>query len=425
MRTIRKNLLYLALLLTFFCGAVLVVIHLQLRGQALDNAESQAAKFLHSYRSVRHLVRAWQKPEVSRLQQSGQLDNEYFSPVLLSSTYIARGYLDFLNQSLSTEGEPRVEFKLATDNPRNPLNRADDREMALLEAMRRGEIEDFVSVDERGDEPTLFYAMATEPLTESCLQCHGDPAKAPRMLIAQYGDQGGFHEQVGQVRALISMRVPLAPYYEDADRLFGILAAALLLVFLALYLVIASFLGRLDRKSRKISEQKRELEKLSQQDAMTGTLNRVGFKSRFQHLLQIAKRYREPLCLVMMDIDRFKQINDTLGHAVGDEVLIEFTRRTQQQLRTADLFCRWGGEEFLVCLPQTTLENARKLAERMRLSLAEDPMQQGEREIHLTASYGVADSREGDLLDDIVKRADKAMYKAKQLGRNRVVLCTD
>lgn len=419
---IRKNLLYLAILLSFFFAATLVVIHLQLRGQALDNAESQVQKFIHSYRSVRQLVRVLHKPEVYRLQGAGLLDPDYFSPVFLSSTYIARGYLTLLNQSLTSEGVPSVEFKLATDNPRNPVNMADERELALLAAMRRGEFEKFLSVDEQGDGPRLFYAIATKPLTEGCLECHGDPVRAPKMLLEQYGDIGGFNEKVGQIRALISMRVSLKPYFEDANRLFGIIAAALLLVFLMLYLVIASFLGRLDRKNRKISDQKQELEKLSQHDSMTCTLNRVGFKSRFPQLLEMAKRYQEPLCLVLMDIDKFKRVNDLYGHDAGDALLTEFARRTQEKLRTTDLFCRWGGEEFLICLPKTSLEQATLLAERIRLSLAGDSIRHGDREIHLSASCGIAGYCDGEQLDDMVKRADKAMYKAKRLGRNRVVV---
>jgi len=412
--------LLLALLFALAYGALLLLIHHQLRAHALAEAESQVEKFHLTYRSVRRMVRESQKPEIYRLQETGRLDPDYFSPNLLSSTFSARGFLTHLNQDLTRWGEPPVEFKLASDNPRNPINRADQREAALLEAMRRGEMREHKAVIERQDGPVFFYAMPTAPLTAECLRCHGRPEDAPRMMLELYGDKNGFYENAGSIRALASMQVPLAPYFAKADRFFTVIAWSLLAVFVALYLVLWVLLRRLQHKNQRIAEQNRALDQLSRHDPLTGALNRYGFRIQIDELLHIVQRYREPLSLILLDIDFFKRINDRYGHQAGDALLVEVTRRIAGHQRAADVLCRWGGEEFMLALPNTALLRARSLAERLRLALETQPLLLGEQSVDVTASLGVTEYREGDTLDSLISRADQAMYSAKRAGRNRV-----
>jgi two-component system cell cycle response regulator len=130
------------------------------------------------------------------------------------------------------------------------------------------------------------------------------------------------------------------------------------------------------------------------------------------------------VALLVIDIDHFKKINDNFGHQVGDEVLREFAVRLASNVRAIDLPVRFGGEEFVVVMPETSLEDAGRIAERIRLHVAGSPFRVlgGEELLTVTISIGVAASlREGDSPDILVKRADEAMYEAKISGRNKVI----
>jgi two-component system cell cycle response regulator len=125
----------------------------------------------------------------------------------------------------------------------------------------------------------------------------------------------------------------------------------------------------------------------------------------------------------MLDVDHFKAINDSYGHAAGDEVLREFALRIRRSIRGLDLACRYGGEEFLVVMPETDLSAAALAAERLRRRIASDPfpIQRGKQAMEVTISVGIAALAEGEDPASVLKRADEALYRAKRDGRNRVV----
>ncbi|MEO1019516.1 MAG: PleD family two-component system response regulator [Pseudomonadota bacterium] len=159
-------------------------------------------------------------------------------------------------------------------------------------------------------------------------------------------------------------------------------------------------------------------------DPLTGLHNRRYMESHLETLLQQAKERGRSLSVLILDIDYFKSINDTHGHDVGDEVLREFAARLRKNVRGIDLACRFGGEEFVVVMPETELSVAMKVAERLRESIAGSsfPIEHGAGLINVTVSVGVARfERADESLDTLLKRADIALYNAKQDGRNRVV----
>jgi two-component system cell cycle response regulator len=132
----------------------------------------------------------------------------------------------------------------------------------------------------------------------------------------------------------------------------------------------------------------------------------------------------KPLALMMLDIDYFKSINDTYGHDAGDDVLREFATRIRKSIRGIDLACRYGGEEFVVVMPETDLHVAGVVAERLRRAIAGEPfaVNKGTKRIDVTISVGLATlENKGEAIADVLKRADKALYRAKHDGRNRVV----
>jgi len=162
-----------------------------------------------------------------------------------------------------------------------------------------------------------------------------------------------------------------------------------------------------------------QLQDQSIRDPLTGLFNRR-YMSR--HLSTLLSEGSKPVSFLMLDVDFFKQINDTYGHDVGDEVLKEFANRISANVRGIDLACRFGGEEFVVVMPDTDLSFAYLVAERLRQSVADAPfVLNGEtRQLPVTISIGVAASQSGDTPEVLLKRADQALYRAKREGRNRV-----
>ena len=162
---------------------------------------------------------------------------------------------------------------------------------------------------------------------------------------------------------------------------------------------------------------------LSVRDALTGLYNRRYMQCHLKTLVEEAAGAGRPLSILVIDIDHFKQINDTYGHDTGDAVLREFAGRIRGSTRGADLVCRMGGEEFVIVMPDTDIRLACHVGERLRSSIATMPFPvAGQQDIHITASVGVAtlESR-ADTPASLFKRADKALYGAKHAGRNRVV----
>lgn len=163
-----------------------------------------------------------------------------------------------------------------------------------------------------------------------------------------------------------------------------------------------------------------EVKGLAIRDGLTGLYNYRHFREMLAHQVEVSRRYDWPLSLIFLDLDNFKVINDTRGHPEGDLVLKAVARFLQTHLRQADVLCRYGGEEFVVLLPQTSAARARFLAERLRQGLAQTPISLSSGTIHITVSIGLAGLLPGMTGEDLLKAADAALLKAKQSGKNCV-----
>ncbi|MGG1948532.1 diguanylate cyclase [Trinickia sp. NRRL B-1857] len=155
-------------------------------------------------------------------------------------------------------------------------------------------------------------------------------------------------------------------------------------------------------------------------DFLTGALSRKGFEAVARTQLADAQRQGLPVSLLIVDLDHFKSINDTLGHAGGDTVLREFVRATQMQLRRGDVLGRMGGEEFAVLLPATALDDARRFAERLRAAVNAHSVTTAAGPCRYSMSGGLAAWQADEALDQLSMRADAALYEAKRAGRNKV-----
>jgi len=170
----------------------------------------------------------------------------------------------------------------------------------------------------------------------------------------------------------------------------------------------------------ELKEANAELERLAERDALTGLYNRRKMLSLLEEQLSRSERYEKPFCVLMADIDNFKSINDTYGHQAGDEVLVGISRVLSKSLRSTDMYSRWGGEEFLVLMPETELEGGVAVAEKLRIEVLKFFNDKPIGEISI--SVGLTAYREGDCVESLLSRADRAMYIAKHRGKNLVAI---
>ncbi len=182
--------------------------------------------------------------------------------------------------------------------------------------------------------------------------------------------------------------------------------------------------NELDEHNQSLQASSRQMEKLANTDELTGLANRRAGESEVNAYLRRIEISREPLSLAFVDVDHFKSINDNFGHPVGDDVLCVLGAGLSQALRPGDKVYRWGGEEFLILLPDTHIKDAQEVCERVRQCVSElvignwPPVS----EIVVTASLGLSSFKPGDSLEEILKRCDEGLYQAKHGGRNQVVV---
>lgn len=181
----------------------------------------------------------------------------------------------------------------------------------------------------------------------------------------------------------------------------------------------------LEQKNLRLHELVDEVKKLAITDPLTGLYNRRHMNKILNREFQRVKRYDKELSCLMVDVDHFKSVNDTFGHAAGDDVLMGIAEAFRKTLRTVDIICRWGGEEFVILMPETSLEKAKEAAHRLLEAVSCAHIKPIDKTI--TISIGVSNTRvtEIDAADAIISRADEALLEAKRNGRNRMEICTN
>ena len=197
--------------------------------------------------------------------------------------------------------------------------------------------------------------------------------------------------------------------------------------------LVLGFEERIDLLNSRLGDMEQETADLRQcvekaraeafTDALTGLHNRHAFDSRLDEEFSRWNRYRNPLCMIVVDVDHFKRVNDTYGHLAGDKVLQVIGSHLKRATRKVDFAARYGGEEFVILLPEVDLKGARAVAEKIRSAIEEKPFHSGNNRVNITVSCGVASFRDGDGRKTPFERADEALYLAKRGGRNRC--CTE
>lgn len=170
----------------------------------------------------------------------------------------------------------------------------------------------------------------------------------------------------------------------------------------------------------ELKEKSNLLEYQASHDSLTGLNNRNKFKEIYGKEIRRGFRYKNDLSLIIFDLDFFKNINDTYGHQIGDEVLKDISQVVLGNVREHDIVVRWGGEEFLILLPETSLEGSLNVAQKIRMEIEDKEF--SSKNLKLTASFGIASLKDGDDESTLLERTDEALYEAKKSGRNKVVV---
>jgi len=237
------------------------------------------------------------------------------------------------------------------------------------------------------------------------------------VLALSRGDRSARYFLQGSVAAAFGVLITeasvwgLIPYtdltYRAAE--IGMLLDAILLAMALAYRI------------RIIEHDRSQAEQMARRDALTGLLNRRAFYELAEPAWNNAQRHQRNICALLLDVDHFKRINDRFGHSEGDKVLGDVARTMQQELRSFDILARWGGEEFIILLPETSFDEARAVAERIRCNIESMIQRQSDPSIRISASLGIAANSELAIsLEGLIDQADQQLYAAKSQGRNRV-----
>jgi diguanylate cyclase (GGDEF)-like protein len=292
-------------------------------------------------------------------------------------------------------------FHITSLNPLNPENKPDAFESRALQRFAKGEKE-AVAV-ENLENGHYFRYMAPLYVEKECLQCHA---------------KQGY--KLGEIRGGISVAFNIREILVLQNRNTAIIASLALATIGMLLSLLFLFTHRL---TKKIDDAHARIEEMAILDVLTGLFNRRHVMDRFSEEMTRARRLGKDLGCIMIDIDNFKTINDGYGHLVGDKTLREVSEVLQKSVRTYDIVGRYGGEEFLIILPDTDFRETGIFAERIRTAIRSHPAAESEGipAIPVTISLGIASLTDTDIsIDNIMKRADEGLYKAKKDGKDRV-----
>jgi diguanylate cyclase (GGDEF)-like protein len=292
-------------------------------------------------------------------------------------------------------------FHITSLKPLNPQNMPDAFERDALQQFEKGVLHEIFRT-EQIHKIDFFRYMAPLYVEQSCLHCHRKE-----------------NYVIGDVRGGISITFNIQDLEHNlrfntaAIVAFGVITTALLLGLM--YYFTSSLI-------KKLADARMKIEQIAITDELTGLFNRRHILARFVEEFELAKRLVLKFSCIIADIDHFKDVNDHYGHLAGDDVLKEVSRRFKSTIRVYDVAGRYGGEEFLIILPGTDIEQAWHFAERIRMAVKEPPVAT----VPVTISLGVACIEDTDqTLDDMIKRADMALYRAKKAGRDRVEWTTN
>ncbi len=328
--------------------------------------------------------------------------------------------------SSSVQGD--VVIRTVSDRPRNADNMADDFELEMIQYFKDNpeETDKFIQKED------VYYYTKPLLIQQSCLRCHGKREDAIPSIRDKY--ENAYDYKLGEIRGLLNIKIKerdffAAMYYDFAETLIS--AILLYIIFLLIiYILIKKMRAKEEQytkqletdiatKTYEIKKQKDILFDQAHHDALTGLPNRILFNDRLEHGIEQAKRHKTEIALFFIDLDHFKQINDSLGHQVGDKMLVAVTERLKAKIRKEDTLARLGGDEFTIIIEDMKeIQDVSHLAQKI-LEVLRQPVHIEGHTLYISCSIGISLYPQDDIdANNLIKYADAAMYKAKEEGRN-------
>lgn len=409
-----RNILRLAGGILFISLLVLLLlVYAAIQRKVMREAHATVSNLLHIQQSIRSYVKQVMRPEIYRLEQEGILTQGYFSPELMSRSFVSTEILKLFNQR-HHENNLGVRFRYASISPLNLANKADERESELIQRFERGELQEYEQIISVNGLDSLYFARPLDRFEADCMYCHGDPTDAPASLTTRYGTAHGFQRRVGELSGIMSITIPLQAFRSEGVKAFVVVAAGMLAVFTLIFIFFYLMLRHKDVHDQILLQKNQELDRLSTTDVLTGVANRLHFNQEVDRLIAQARSESVPLCMLLLDLDHFKLINDRYGHDVGDQVLQRFGGFLRRICRRTDFIARYGGEEFVVLLQNMNVAELEQYARRLLEQMPEVEYPHG---LRVKASIGLAILEPGEDKNSFFCRADKAMYCSKKKGR--------
>jgi len=328
--------------------------------------------------------------------------------------------------SSSVQGD--VVIRTVSDRPRNPDNMANGFELEMIQYFKKNpeETDKFIQKED------VYYYAKPLLIQQSCLRCHGKREDAIPSIRDKY--ENAYDYKLGEIRGLLNIKIKERDFFAAmySDFIETLISTILLsIIFLIIiYVLIQKMHAKEEQytkqletdiatKTYEIKKQKDILFDQAHHDALTGLPNRVLFNDRLEHGIEQAKRHKTEIALFFIDLDHFKQINDSLGHQVGDKMLVAVTERLKAKIRKEDTLARLGGDEFTIIIEDMKeIQDVSHLAQKI-LEVLTQPVHIEGHTLYISCSIGISLYPQDDTdANNLIKYADAAMYKAKEEGRN-------
>ena len=328
--------------------------------------------------------------------------------------------------SSSLQGD--IVIRTVSEHPRNADNMANNFELEMIQYFTKNpeETDKFIQKED------AFYYTKPLLIKQSCLKCHGKREDAIPSIRDKY--EGAYDYKLGDIRGLLNIKIKehefFAAMYSDFTETLIVTIFLYIIFLIIIYSLIQKMRAKEEQytqqletdiatKTYEIKKQKDILYDQAHHDALTGLPNRVLFNDRLEHGIEQAKRHKTEIALFFIDLDHFKQINDSLGHPIGDRVLVVVTERLKARIRKEDTLARLGGDEFTIIIEgMEELQDVSHLAQKI-LEVLTQPIHIEGHTLYISCSIGISFyPQDGIDANNLIKYADAAMYKAKEEGRN-------
>ncbi len=274
------NLKIIVLIFTLLYIAIALLFYNFYKQLVIDDAQREVTSILNTTNALRYYIENIQKPIIYKLKNEGKLYRDFFDPKILSSSYISRNiHKRYASTQLIKNNIP-YQYKLAATNPRNPNNKADEFETKILNQFRNGEITKFSTILTEKEQEYFFTAIPISRNKRSCMRCHSKPEFAPKEMIELYGTEAGFNEEIGDIRAIISLKVPVSHIIKSHIQKFYISSLIVFIIFIIFYI----FIYIIYKKDLKLQEKNEKL--LMNQNKLASMGEMIG---------NIAHQWRQPL----------------------------------------------------------------------------------------------------------------------------------